>query len=113
MVQEIRVMALKSVGAGGDKQSRIVRSLFVVLMLELTTDETKMRLGRFELIPIVSIFDVVVKGEFVDTVAKLPREHLEECLAIPVNGGRPTRVGWRRHGSQSWHGGLEGGSRDW
>jgi hypothetical protein len=82
-------------------------------MLELTTDETKMRLERFELIPIVSIFDVVVKGEFVDTVAKLPREHLEECLAISVDGGRPARVGWRRHGSQGWHGGLEGGSRDW
>lgn len=44
----------------------------------------------------------------VDTVAKLPREHVEERPSISVNGGRPARVGWRRHSSQGRSGGLAG-----
>jgi hypothetical protein len=75
-------------------------------MHELTIDQAKMILGRFELVPEVIIPDVVVKGVLVDTVAKLPREHVEERLAVSVDGGKSARMVRRRHGSQGWHGGL-------
>jgi hypothetical protein len=78
-----------------------MRGLLVILVHELTTDQTKMRLWRSEPAPVVCIADVVVKGVFVDAVAKLPREHVEERLPTFVDGERSARIVRRRHGSRS------------